>query len=325
MGKTVSTELAVFSPGKTRNPANPEHTPGGSSSGSAAAVADAMVPLAIGTQTAGSVIRPAAYCGVVGFKPTHGLISRSGIINQSPPLDTVGTFARTVEDAALIADCLTAYDARDRDMWPRSRPRLQDVANREPPLPPLFAFVKGPAWDRAEPVTAEAFAELTDALGEQCDEVELPDIFAKGLDWQRQIQMADLAKNYGPIVAKAPDQISDLLKEKIAEGRTILAADYNTARDFQEVLNGGLDEIFKRYDAILTPGTTATAPRGLQSTGNPIFCSLWTYLGVPAISLPLLTVDGMPLGVQLVGPRRDDGRLLRTARWLVEQVTALGN
>jgi len=325
MGKTVTTELAAFAPGKTRNPVNPEHTPGGSSSGSAAAVADAMVPLALGTQTAGSVIRPAAYCGVIGFKPTYGLISRAGILCQSAPLDTVGTFSRSVEDAALIVDCLTAYDANDRDMWPRSRPRLREIASQEPPLPPVLAFVKGPVWDQAEPVTAEAFSELAEALGDQCDEVELPaDIFAKALDWQRQMQLADLAKNYGPIVAKAPDQVSDLLKEKIAEGRSILATDYNTARDFQEVLNGGLDQVFERYDAILTPAATGPAPRGLQSTGSPCFCALWTYLGVPAISLPLLTVDEMPLGVQLVGPRRDDGRLLRAARWLMERVMVLG-
>jgi Asp-tRNA(Asn)/Glu-tRNA(Gln) amidotransferase A subunit family amidase len=155
--------------------------------------------------------------------------------------------------------------------------------------------------------------------------VELPDIYKKALDWQRQLNLADLAKNYGPIADKAPDQVSALLKDKIAEGHTILARDYNTARDFQEVLIGGLNEIFERYDAILTPGTTGPAPKGLQTTGSPIFCALWTYLGVPAISLPLLAADGMPLGVQLVGPRRDDGRLLRTARWLVEEITALDN
>jgi len=323
MGKTVTTELAVLHPGKTRNPVNPEHTPGGSSSGSAAAVADGMVPLALGTQTAGSVIRPAAFCGAVGFKPSYGLISRTGILSLSPALDTVGTFARTVEDVALLADCLTAYDPRDRDMRPRSRPRLREIAVQAPPVTPILAYVKSPVWEQADAVTGEAFAELVDALGEVCDEVELPEIFAEGYAWQRTIQFADAAKSYGPLLDKAPDQISDVLTKQVEEGRTILATDYNIAREFQTILNAGLDEIFERYDAILTPSTVGPAPKGLQSTGNPIFCALWTYLGAPAVTLPLLTADGLPLGVQLVGKRGDDARLLRTARWLVEWVSTL--
>jgi Asp-tRNA(Asn)/Glu-tRNA(Gln) amidotransferase A subunit family amidase len=324
MGKTVTAELAASHPGKTRNPVNPEHTPGGSSSGSAAAVADGMVPLALGTQTAGSVIRPAAYCGVVGFKPSFGLISRTGILSHSPALDTVGTFSRTLKDAALLAECLTGYDARDRDMRPRSRPRLSEIAGQAPPVTPILAYVKSPVWDQADAVTGEAFAELADALGEACDEVELPGIFAEGYAWQRKIQLADAAKGYGPLVDRAPDQMSGVLREQVEKGRAITAVDYNLAREFQSILNGGLDEIFERYDAILTPAAAGPAPKGLQSTGSPIFCALWTYLGVPAVTLPLLTVDGLPLGVQLVGRRGDDGRLLRTARWLIEAVSVTG-
>lgn len=323
MGKTVTAELAASHPGKTRNPVNPEHTPGGSSSGSAAAVADGMVPLALGTQTAGSVIRPAAYCGIVGFKPSFGLISRTGILSHSPALDTVGTFSRSIEDAALLAECLTTYDPRDRDMRPRSRPRLSEIARQQPPITPLLAYVKSPVWDQADAVTGEAFAELAEALGDACDEVELPGIFAEGYAWQRKIQLADMAKGYGPLVDKAPGQVSDAVKAGVKEGRTISAVDYNVAREFQFILNGGLDEIFDRYDAILTPATTGPALKGLQSTGNPVFCALWTYLGVPAVTLPLLAVDGLPLGVQLVGRRGDDARLLRTARWLVETASQL--
>lgn len=323
MGKTVTAELAASHPGKTRNPANPEHTPGGSSSGSAAAVADGMVPLAIGTQTGGSVIRPAAYCGIVGFKPSFGSISRTGILSHSPALDTVGTFSRSIEDAALLAECLTAYDPRDRDMRPRSRPRLSETAGQTPPIAPLLAYVKSPVWDQADAVTGEAFAELADALEDACDEVELPGIFAEGYAWQQKIQFADAAKGYGPLVDKAPDQLSDVLKQQVEQGRTITAVDYNVAREFQSILDGGLDEIFERYDAILTPATAGPAPKGLQSTGSPIFCALWTYLGVPAVTLPLLSADGLPLGVQLVGRRGEDGRLLRTARWLIDTISRL--
>ncbi|MDH3581449.1 MAG: amidase [Hyphomicrobiales bacterium] len=321
MGKTVTTELAVFHPNKTRNPHNPDHTPGGSSSGSAAAVADNMIPLAIGTQTGGSVIRPASYCGIVGFKPTHGLISRKGVLNQSEALDTVGVFGRSVEDAALIADCLTAYDPADRDMWARSRPQLRATALSEVPVPPMMAFIKGPTWDEADAVTVEAFSELTNALGEQCDEVDLPAIFDESIKWQKLIQTADVARNYGPLLDKSPDCLSEGMREMIAEGRKLLAVDYMMARQFQDILNGGLDEIFERYDVIVTPASPGPAPKGLETTGRPLFNSMWTYLGVPAVTLPLLEADGLPFGVQLVGRRRDDGRLLRAARWLIDHLS----
>lgn len=323
MGKTVSAELAVFAPGKTRNPHDGTRTPGGSSSGSAAAVASHMVPLALGTQTAGSVIRPASFCGVYGYKPTFGLLSRHGVLVQSPSLDTVGLFARTIEDLALTADCLTAFDPRDAGMWPRSRPRMFETAGEEPPVPPALAFVKGPAWDAAEPVMAEAFGELCEALGDRCEEVDLPEVYAEGLHWQRMLQMVEIAKHFGPFVDRAPDSFSDTLKAFVDEGRKVPAVQYITARDYQTVLNAGLDRVFERYDAVVTPSATGPAPKGLESTGNPVFCALWTYVGVPALSLPLLEADGLPLGVQLVGPRRDDARLLRTGRWLVRTLETL--
>lgn len=323
LGKTVTTELAVLHPARTRNPHNLEHTPGGSSSGSAAAVADNMAPLAIGTQTGGSVIRPASFCGVYGFKPTHAMISRTGVLMQAPPLDTIGVFARSVEDLGLITDCLTAYDARDAWMRPRSRSRLRDMALREPPVDPVFAFVKSPPWDEfAEDATKQAFPELVEALGEQCDEVELPRVFSAALDMQKLIQTADIAKFYGPISAKAPDVISEALSERIEQGKSITAVDYNTALGVREALNAGLDEVFERYDAIITPASPGPAPKGLGATGSPVFNSMWTYLGVPCVTVPLLEADGLPMGVQLVGARHDDGRLLRNARWLVEHLSA---
>jgi len=322
LGKTVTTELATYSPGKTRNPHNPEHTPGGSSSGSAAAVAASMVPLAIGTQTNGSVIRPAAYCGVIGYKPSFGLISRHGVLKQSRPLDQIGVMARSVEDAALLAEQLIGYDEADPDTRPSARPLLRETAMQEPPVPPTLAFVKTPMWKLADAQCKEAFAELAAHLGERAETFALPTAFKDAWKWHQTVMEADLAKNYEGDYRKGRDQLSAALREQIERGRRVRAVDYNKALDQVPALNAALAQMFElRYEAILTPATTGTAPKGLESTGSPAFCTLWTLCGLPAITLPLMQgTDGLPLGVQLVGPRGGDARLLRTARWLMAQV-----
>ena len=322
MGKTVTTELATYSPGKTRNPLNPEHTPGGSSSGSAAAVAARMVPLAIGTQTNGSVIRPAAYCGVVGYKPSFGLISRPGVLKQSRPLDQIGVMARSVEDVALLAEQLIGYDENDPDTRPRARPKLHEIAMQEPPLPPTLAFVKSPIWKQADAQCRDAFAELTAHLGARVEEFKLPDGFKNAWKWQQTIMEADIAKNYEPEYQNGRDKLSETLRSQIERGRKVRAVDYNKALDQIPALNSALSHLFElRYEAIITPATAGTAPKGLESTGSPAFCTLWTLCGLPAITLPLMQgEDGLPLGVQLVGPRGSDARLLRTANWLLSQV-----
>lgn len=322
MGKTVTTELAVYSPGKTRNPHAPEHTPGGSSSGSAAAVAADMVPLALGSQTNGSVIRPAAFCGVYGYKPSFGLISRQGVLQQSRHLDHVGVFAQSLEDLALLAEPLMAYDSQDPAMAPRARPGLAEVAAGEPPLPPHLAFVKTAAWEQAEEATKEGFAELVEALGEQVEEVELPEPFVEVWDRHRTIFEADLARSFAQEFERGRDQLSTQLREMIERGQTVLAVDYNRAVDTIEVFDRLLGEFFRGCDAIITPAVPGEAPRGLESTGSPAFCTTWTLCGTPALSLPLLRgANGLPIGVQLVGERGDDARLLRTARWLLRAVS----
>ena len=323
LGKTVTTELAVYSPGKTRNPHDPARTPGGSSSGSAAAVAARMVPAALGSQTNGSVIRPAAYCGVYGFKPSHGRISRHGVLALSRPLDTLGFFARSVEDLALLGDCLMAYDSRDPDMRPVSRPDLASTAMEDPPVAPSFAFVKSPVWGEADEDTRGAFAELAGILADDCDEVELPEAFENGVELHRTIMLADMAKNLDSLYRRGKAQLSDRLRQMIEDGQGILAVDYNAALDWVGVLNAGLEQIFERYDAILTPSATGEASVGLDSTGSPAFCSLWTLCGVPSVNLPVMQgSNGLPIGVQLVAGRGDDGRLLRTARALAARVDA---
>ena len=322
MGKTVTTELAYFTPGKTRNPHDPSRTPGGSSSGSAAAVAAGMVPLAIGTQTAGSVIRPAAFCGVFGFKPSFGLIPRSGILPVSSDLDTVGVFAPSLEGAALLAEVLQGDDPQDADTRPQAAHRLLEDCRRTPPSRPLIALVKEPAWSTAEDSMKQAFAELRDALGDSCDEVDLPEVFANGAAAQQTLMLTGFARNFRSYYERARDRLSPRMRDAIAEGREIRAADYLAARDWRDVLNAGLDRIFERYDAILTPAAAGEAPIG-EATGDPAFCRLWTLCGTPAVSLPLLVGPaGMPVGAQLVGRRGWDGRLLRTARWLLQHVRA---
>lgn len=318
MGKTVTTELAVFAPGKTTNPHDPLRTPGGSSSGSAAAVAAGMVPLAIGSQTNGSTIRPASYCGVFGFKPSHGLISRHRVLKESQLLDHVGVFGRSVEDVALIAEQMMGYDHQDPDLKMRARPALLEMATSEPPMPPRLAFIKTPMWDQADEDVHGALEELAQHLGDRVDEIPLGDTYLEVLDWHRTIMETDLALNFESQYQHGKEQLSDVLREMIERGLQTKAVDYNYAITMPASLRKGLAEIFNDYDAIFTPATTGEAPVGLDSTGSPVFCTLWTLLGLPSISLPLMQgSNGMPIGVQLVSAKGDDARLLRTAQWLV--------
>ncbi|MDO9524000.1 MAG: amidase [Gemmobacter sp.] len=324
LGKTVTTEVAFMTPGRTTNPHNPGHSPGGSSQGSAAAVAAGMVPLAIGTQTGGSVIRPASFCGIVGYKPSFGLIARTGILPQSPYLDTVGVFARSVEDAALLAEVLCGQDAGDPATEPLPTPRLLASARAAPPVTPMFAFVRLPGYQDAAPDMRAAMEELAGVLGDQCFEAPLPNAFDQAAGIREMINFAEMAKCYFSLEHRGRDRMSPALQAAMDKGKAVLARDYLAALDWRSVLNAGLDEIFDRCDAILTPAAIGPAPEGLTSTGTAIFNGLWTLCGTPAITVPLFSAEnGLPMGVQLVGRRGDDARLLRTARWLATHVETL--
>jgi Asp-tRNA(Asn)/Glu-tRNA(Gln) amidotransferase A subunit family amidase len=288
-------------------------------------VAAGMVPLAVGTQTGGSMIRPAAYCGIVGIKPTFGAIPRTGVLTQSPFLDTLGVFARSVTDAALLTEVLMGHDPADRATQPAPAARMLSVASAKAPVAPMFAHVDLPAIDQAEDQTRLAMRELVSMLGGQCFETALPDTFDRAEPMRRLINFAEMAKCYDPLERRGRDRMSDVLKAAMDEGKAALARDYIAALDWREVLNAGLDDIFDRCDAILTPATTGPAPAGLESTGTAIFNGLWTLCGTPAVTVPLFTAEnGLPMGVQLVGRRGDDARLLRTARWLTEHVAEAG-
>ncbi len=319
IGKTVTTEFAYYHPGPTRNPHDHSRTPGGSSSGSAAAVAAQMVPLAIGSQTNGSVIRPAAFCGAFAIKPSHGLISRAGVLPLSRKLDHLGAFARSLPDLALILETIVGHDPADPDSAPYATPDFRAQQDEPPPLPPRFAFVRTPVWDKAEGETKAAFEELVAALGSAVETVDLPPSYADAWETHATIMATDMAHNLGPLVARGKP--SERLRKLLARGKSVSAVDYLGALAKAQRYALGVADIFDAYDAILTPAAPGVAPKGLESTGDPAFCTFWTLTGLPALSLPLLAGSGgLPLGVQLVGPAGRDGRLLRTATALVDML-----
>ena len=280
-----------------------------------------MVPAALGSQTAGSIIRPASFCGVYGFKPTLGLVPRAGVLMQSHTLDTVGVYGRSVEDLALLTDCMAAFEGDDATSFRRSRPGLLGTTRSRPPMPPRFAFVKTPAWADADADMRKVFADFASALGERAVEIDIPEL-GDVIEWQRIVQLAENAHYYGPLMQQAPELVSPGLTQRLKTGLAIDAQEYLRAITGREPAYRTIATALKGFSAILTPAALGPAPEGFGATGSPIMNGLWTYLGMPTVSLPLLEVKGLPVGVQLVGLRHDDGRLLRAARWLAGEVTA---
>ena len=321
MGKTVTCELAYYSPGKTKNPHDLSRTPGGSSSGSAAAVASHMVPLAIGSQTNGSVIRPASYCGVIGYKPTKGLISRHLVLQISRALDQVGIFSNSIEDAALISEQIIGHDKQDPDTSLNPRPKLLAASRQKPPMEPLLAYIKLPFMDKLDEDVMEGFNEVKDELKGQINEIELPAGFDGIPDWHKIIMESDMARSFSEEYKKSKNKLSDKIVEAIERGMKYSSVEYNEALSKIEVANTYFKQFFHDYDAILTPSACGEAPKGLKSTGNPIFCTIWTYCGMPSISLPLLQgKNNLPVGIQLVSSLYDDERLFRNASWLTSKI-----
>jgi Asp-tRNA(Asn)/Glu-tRNA(Gln) amidotransferase A subunit family amidase len=307
MGKTVTTECAFLSPGKTRNPWNPLHTPGGSSSGSAAAVAAGFVPAALGTQTNGSVIRPAAFCGVVGFKPTQGLIPIAGALTFSHTLDQPGIFTRRTEDAAFLTAALADDERQPLAPIPACSVPLRLVA------------VKTPVWELAEEHAKQNFRETIEALrdrGARVEERELPESFGLAHRAIRTIMAVEAASNLEMVALKDASLLSSTLRDFLAEGRATGAEDYQRALKTRLSLQTELERFFGGYDAMITPPATGEAPATLEQTGNPGFCSIWSLCGVPAVTIPVgFGPRGLPLGLQIVGPHGNDSQLLSAARW----------
>lgn len=306
LGKTVTTEFAAFTPGKTANPRNPAHTPGGSSSGSAAAVADGMAPLAFGSQTAGSVIRPASFCGCVGYKPSFGLINRAGVKPLADSLDTIGVFARTVDDAAFFAGVLA------------ERPALRHLA--PPARAPRFGFYRTPMWPEAEPATAAALDLARTALeraGAQVDELSIAPAHQGLSAAQDKIMGYEMARSLADERLRHSAELSPRLAQLLDAGMAVGAEEYDAACTEAQTARAGLAEFFGGCDAIVVPAAPGEAPEGLAYTGNPVFNRMWTLLGVPCVTIPARMGDrGLPVGVQLVGMLQQDTRLLAAAAFL---------
>jgi Asp-tRNA(Asn)/Glu-tRNA(Gln) amidotransferase A subunit family amidase len=309
MGKTVTTEFAYFTPGRTRNPHDPGRTPGGSSSGSAAAVAAGIVPLALGTQTAGSIIRPAAFCGVVGFKPSFGRISRAGVQPFAESLDTVGGFARNVADVWLLVEVMTG----------EARP-----APLEPARPARIGLCRTPEWETAAPESRAAVERAADAFtraGADVREVRLH-ADADLLQVQRTIMAHEAARVFAHFRRVAREGLSDALNALLEEGEAIPPAEYRGLLAGAARARAAARAVFADTEVLLTPSAIGEAPEGLGATGDPVFNRVWTMLVGPAVNLPAgAGPHGLPVGVQLVAAPAEDERLAAAALW-AERVLA---
>jgi len=310
LGKTVTTEFANRHPGPTTNPRDPDYSPGGSSSGSAAAVADFMVPLAIGTQTGGSVIRPAAYCGVVGFKPSFGLFPPAGMRINTEAVDTVGIMARTVGDIMLFHAAIMA---------------IPYVAPAMPETAPRLGLCRGPHWEEAEPegrAALDSAAERLAGAGAVVRETRLPPECAAGDEHQQVLGSFEGLRNHMPELYRHEALLSVRLRdEKIARGRQLTLAAFRAACRGAEAARAAAQQWVSEFDAILTLPAPGQAPRGLADTGSAVFNALWTQLYMPCLTLPAdRSADGLPLGVQLVARRHADERLLQVALWVEDRL-----
>lgn len=310
LGKTVTTEFATFPPGKTRNPHNPEHTPGGSSSGSAAAVADGMVPVAFGTQTVGSTIRPASFCGATGYKPSYALLPTVGIKPISYCLDTVGLFARSVADMGLVTGALSG----------------RALAVPADPAAPRVGLCLTPQWPHAHPEVQQLFAGLGAAFaraGAQVGDFALPAPYAQLHDAQALIWDYEVARCLTDEYERHRDMIREPLRSQLARGFEVAPADYEAAMALAREGRRGFADVMGAFDVLVVPSSQGEAPKGLGATGLPYFNRTWTLLHVPCVHVPYgRGPNGLPIGFQVVGRIGDDARVLACAHFLQKNLAA---
>ena len=319
LGKTVTTELAWMHPANTRNPHHPDRTPGGSSSGSAAAVAAGHVPLSVGSQTHGSTIRPASYCGVYGYKPSRGIISRRGAFRTSPTLDQVGLFGRHPADVALLCDVVGGYDASDNMSYLAPRPRALAGYYSDVPIEPALAWIDLPYANRYSAATVAGCEELIDVLGERIERVPAPVTFSALIKVLQRIYGFEIYQR----LRDERENHSALLSETTLSGLSAASrtsrAEYEEALEIMQAAITWFTRFFYDYDAIVTPAAPGEAPVFEDGTGDPVCCTIWTLCGLPCLSLPLLVGENqLPVGVQLVAGANEDDRMFRTTRWLLD-------
>ena len=320
MGKTATAELAYLHPPKTTNPHDHSRTPGGSSSGSAAVVASFMAPLSIGSQTGGSIIRPASYCGVVGYKPTYGLISRNGVLKTSEKLDHIGVFGRSVEDVALLSKVLIKKDNFDSATIHYSTENMLTETKKGPLFEPKFIFYKTDYWKNIEKKSREAFEYFIKSFKKNIEVFDTPSYFKDIHKYHQIMYETDLANNFGLYYKKYKKKLSKPMQDAIVKGNKHSAKEYAEALDFMKRSYESYEEVFEDYHGVLSPSSPGVAPKSLKSTGSAEFNKVWSYLGTPCISLPLLQGEAnMPLGVQLTGAKYDDHRFLGIANWLEKE------
>ena len=320
MGKTATSELAYLSPPSTTNPHDKNRTPGGSSSGSAASVASFMAPASIGSQTGGSIIRPASYCGVVGYKPTYGLISRNGVLRTSYNLDQVGMFGRKVEDVAMLAKVLIKKDKYDPATIHYSTENILAETKKGPIFEPKFIFYKTDYWKIIDKKSREAFEYFIKSFKKNIEIFDTPSYFKDIHKYHQIIHETDLANNFSVYYKKFKKKLSKYMQDAISNGNKYTSKEYAEAIDFMQRSYESYEEVFEDYHGVLSPSSPGVAPKGLKSTGTAEFNKVWSYLGTPCISLPLLEGENnLPLGVQLIGNKYDDHRFLGVAKWLEKE------
>ncbi len=323
LGKTVTTELAWMHPANTRNPHDRSRTPGGSSSGSAAAVAAGHVPLSVGSQTHGSTIRPASYCGVYGYKPTRGIISRRGSLQTSPTLDQVGLFGQHPADVALLCDAVGGYDASDKMSYLAPRPAVLKGYYSKVPIEPALVWIDLPYADRYCAATAQGCEEILDVLGNRIERIPAPKTFSVLIEALRRIYGFEIHECLEHEWVEYYALLSDTTVSGLSLASRISRSEYEEAR---EIMQGAVDwfqRFFYDYDAILTPAALGEAPAFEHGTGDPVCCTIWTLCGLPCLSLPLLVGENqLPVGIQLVAGENEDDRMFRTTRWLLDYLEA---
>lgn len=323
MGKTKTTELAYLHPTDTTNPHDATRSPAGSSSGSAAAVAARHVPLAVGTQTGGSVIRPASFCGTFGFKPTRGVISRSGVFRTSVSLDQVGVFGNTLEDVALLTDALGGFDQADPGSFARPRVDMAAGARADVPVEPDLCWFDMPYHERLDADAREGLEQVIEALGDRVTRLPAAPQLVALTAVHKTIYDYEIARNVALIQADYADQLSTEITEAIERGYAISEDAYREALEVKASGEAFFASHFQDFDAILSPAATGEAiPISDGNTGDAVYCTIWTLAGLPCVTLPLLVgQNNLPIGVQLIGSVEKDDRLLRTARWMQNTLT----